>query len=172
MRQNGRSISASAGSTAGYISTEPQGRSRLRLRPVRRAQPHRAFLPIHQTVPRHRDPLRKNRAQCPRRPAFGLHPGLAQMRTRPNTTRVFETIKSTGYAAAHGATTRLTFTLGARESNLGSAPSFQPSFSLRCASAADLSVAILQEFSKWINCSPVVLNWTPFVGPRVVEFKV
>ena len=59
-----------------------QAHARLRLSPLRRTQPHRAFLSIHQTVPRHRDPLRKNRAQFPRRPAFGLRLGLAQMRTR------------------------------------------------------------------------------------------
>ena len=31
----------------------------------------------------------KNRAQCPRRPAFGLRPRLAQMTTRPSSARQF-----------------------------------------------------------------------------------
>ena len=79
--------SKSAPSSRHPAKIESQGHARLRLRPLRRTQPHRAFLSIHQTVPRHRDPLRKNRAQFPRRPAFGLRLGLPQMRTRPSSAR-------------------------------------------------------------------------------------
>jgi hypothetical protein len=61
-----------------------QDQTRVRFRALRRAQPHRALLQFHQTVPRHRDPLRKDRAQFPRRPAPGLRTRLAQMRTRPS----------------------------------------------------------------------------------------
>ena len=38
-------------SSRSSCEVEPEGRSRLRLRPLRRAQPDRAFLSIHQTVP-------------------------------------------------------------------------------------------------------------------------
>src|SRR6202167_5627358 len=44
---------------------------------------YRTLLPIHQAIPWHRHPLRKNRAQFLGGVAAGVRAGLAQMRTRP-----------------------------------------------------------------------------------------
>ena len=60
-----RSASYQAGHPA---KIESQGHARLRLRPLRRTQSHRALFQFYQTVQRHRHPLRKNRSQLPRGP--------------------------------------------------------------------------------------------------------
>ena len=70
---------------AGYpAQSESQSQTRLRFRPLRRAQSGRTILPIHQTIPRYSHPLRKDRPQFPRSIATRLRAGLAQMRTRPS----------------------------------------------------------------------------------------
>jgi transposase len=61
-----------------------KGASPMRLRALRRTQSRRAFLQRPQTIPRHRNSLRKNRAKFSRPNPSRLRPRLAQMRTRPS----------------------------------------------------------------------------------------
>ena len=87
LADKGYDADAGAGNPTGDSSQgESQKQTRLRLRIVPRAQSSRTLLPIHQAIPWHRHPLRKNRAQFLGGVAAGVRAGLAQMRTRPSIT--------------------------------------------------------------------------------------
>jgi hypothetical protein len=62
----------------------PQGKTGVRLRTLRRAQSRRAILQCYQALSRYRDTLEKTRAQLPCRTALGLRTRLAQMTTGSN----------------------------------------------------------------------------------------